>query len=173
MMESRVIPWSVCYEWMERKMLPPLRHHFYKCERQDEMTLQEVIETFAPETGWACAEEGGAKSVSFKPDLSPPAPIWPFYECLKLLQWRQSLMLQCISEEYDGAQGSGWKGQRGWGTRSHDLYREAQSNSWAWVWTREEAVDMETQHGSFSMFLPWASPLPINASLRNVTRVTT
>ena len=63
-------------------------------------------------------------------------------------------MLHCSSEEGDGARGLVER-DRVWG---HGLYREERAILWVAVNTWGEAVDAETQHGTFSMFLPWASP---------------
>lgn len=83
---------EVCVLWMngEKDAGPTRRQHFtmWKAGCDDPAG---GIETFAPETR-LCAGESGAKSVPFKPDLSPPAPYMAVLWTSEVGVWRQSFL---------------------------------------------------------------------------------
>lgn len=174
MMESRVIPWSVCVmnEWRER-CCPPLRHHFTMwkagwddpaggnrnlCPRnQAELVQRRVVPNLSH------------SNLIFLPQL----PIWPFYECLKLLQWRQSLLCCNASQKKMMVHKVWLKGTEYEVMRSWPLQGRTEQ-FWAWVWTREGRLwTRRPNTAAFQCFFLEPVLLPINASLRNVTRVTT
>ena len=129
MMESRVIPWSVCVmnEWRERCC--PLWGTIFQCERQDEMTLQEVIETFAPETRLSLCRGGWCQICLIQTwSFSPSSLYGRFMNVWSYCSGDKAFYAGMHLRRKWWCTRSGWKGQsmKSWG---HDLFREEQSNS--------------------------------------------
>ena len=156
MLRSTVTPWSVCVmnEWRER-CCPTPRHHstMWKAGWDDPAGGNRNL---CPRNKAELVHRRVEPNLSsFKPDLSPPAPYMAVLWMSEAIVVETKLfMLHCISEEGDGAKGLVER-DRVWG---HGLYREERAILRVAVTTWGEAVDAETQHGSFSIFLPWASP---------------
>ena len=140
------LPPEVCVLWMNgEKDAAPLRGTILQCERQDEMTLQEAIETFTPETRLSLCTGGWSQICLIQ--------TWSFSSS-SLYGRFMNVWSYCSGDNAFYAKGLVER-DRVWG---HGLYREERAILRVAVNTWGEAVDAETQHGSFSIFLPWASP---------------
>lgn len=156
MMGSRVIPWSVCVmnEWREGcwphseaafhnvkgRVWWPCRRHRNLCPRNKAERVQ-----------GKAAPNLSHSNLIFLPQL----PIWPFYERLKLVYGDKAFYAAMHLRRRWWCKRFGWKEQsmRSWPLRGKNrVILSVAVNTWG------EAVDAETQHGSFSGFLPWAGP---------------
>lgn len=165
-MESRVIPW-VSVLWMNgEKDAAPLWGTILQCERQDEMTLQEC-RNLAPETRLSLCRGGWCQICLIQTWSFSTAPYMAVLWMSEVIAVEtKPFMLQYISEEDDGTglvrKGTEYEVMRSWPLGKNRAILSMGVNTWG-------RLDAETQHSSFSMFLPWASPFATNASLRNVT----